>query len=90
MVQVPESSSLLEVGETIFKGVESSCRNGICITCAAKVVEGQDKTLMAVNGLGQPQIDAGFVCACQCYVKGPGVTIQLGQYDECCKFPCYY
>jgi hypothetical protein len=35
-----------------------------------------------VNGLGEPQLDAGFVCTCQCYVTGPGVTVQLGMYDQ--------
>lgn len=38
---------------------------------------------MAVNCLGKPQIDAGFVCTCQCFACGPGVVIKLGQMDEC-------
>jgi hypothetical protein len=40
-------------------------------------------TVMAVNCLGKPQIDAGFVCTCQLYATGPGVSIKLGQMDEC-------
>lgn len=35
-----------------------------------------------MNGLGDPQLEAGFVCTCQCYVTGPGVTVQLGMYDQ--------
>ena len=27
---------------------------------------------------GKPQLEAGFVCTCQCFVTGPGVTIKLG------------
>jgi ferredoxin len=80
---VPESMSLLEFGESVFVGVESSCRNGICTTCAARILEGKESTLLAVHGLGLPQLDAGFVCACQCFVTGPGVSIKLGQYEEC-------
>ena len=38
--------------------------------------------MLAVNGLGQPQLDRGFVCTCQCYATGPGVTVKLGMYDE--------
>jgi hypothetical protein len=38
--------------------------------------------MLAVHGLGEPQIDAGFVCACQTYITGPGVTVLLGQNDE--------
>jgi hypothetical protein len=49
--KVPESMSLLEMGESIFDGVESSCRNGICTTCAARVIEGQDQTKLAVHGI---------------------------------------
>lgn len=80
---VPESMSLLEFGESVFDDVESSCRNGICTTCAARVTTGQENTLLAVNGLGAPQIEAGFVCSCQCFVVGPGVSVTLGQYEQC-------
>lgn len=38
--------------------------------------------LLAVHGLGVPQIEAGYICTCQAYAKGPGITVQLGMYDE--------
>jgi ferredoxin len=81
-VDVQEGLSALEVGEKIFKGVESSCLNGVCTTCAGKVSAGRENVKLAVHGLGKPQIDAGYVCTCQCYVCGPGVTVELGKYDE--------
>lgn len=81
-VKVPEDRSILESGEEIFDGVDSSCRNGVCTTCAGLVVEGRENTVLAVHGLGKPQIDAGFVCTCQCYPTGPGVVVKLGMYDE--------
>lgn len=34
---VSEDTSLLEAGEKIFPNVPSSCRNGVCTTCAAEV-----------------------------------------------------
>ena len=37
IVSVCEDTSLLEMGESIFDGVDSSCRSGICTTCAGKV-----------------------------------------------------
>ena len=124
IVSVPEDSSILEMGETIFDGVDSSCRNGVCTTCAGqvscisiqlksnynnyystsfiKVIEGRDNALLAVHGLGifanslknkaiitvthflgKPQLEAGFVCTCQCYVTGPGVTVKLGKMIGC-------
>ena len=37
IVSVPEDKSMLEMGESIFDGVDSSCRNGVCTTCAGQV-----------------------------------------------------
>ena len=37
IVEVSEGDSILESAEKIFKGVDSSCRNGVCTTCAGKV-----------------------------------------------------
>jgi ferredoxin len=56
VVSVSEGTSFLDVGEKIFNDVPSSCRNGICTTCAGQVVEGRDKVKLAVHGLGAPQI----------------------------------
>lgn len=81
-VEMSESSSALEVGESLWDDVDSSCRNGVCTTCAGRVAEGRENTKLAVHGLGKPQIEQGFVCTCQCYVCGPGVTIQLGMNEE--------
>jgi len=56
VVSVSEGTSFLDTGEKIFNDVPSSCRNGICTTCAGQVVEGRDKVKLAVHGLGAPQI----------------------------------
>lgn len=82
VVLVPEDSCILDSAEKIFDGVDSSCRNGVCTTCAGQVMAGKENTILAVHGLGQPQIDAGYVCTCQCFPTGPGVVIKLGMYDE--------
>ena len=79
---VSEGDSLLESAEKLFDDVPSSCRNGVCTTCASRITDGWDSTKLAVHGLGEPQIEAGFVCACQCFPTGPGVTILLNQNDE--------
>ena len=82
-VEVSEGDSILESAEKVYDYVESSCRNGVCTTCAGQVVEGRENTKIAVHGLGKPQIEAGFVCTCQTIPIGPGVTIKLGMSDEC-------
>jgi hypothetical protein len=38
VMTVAEDMSLLEAGEELFYGVDSSCRNGVCTSCAAKVL----------------------------------------------------
>ena len=82
VVTISEGTSVLECAEKAFgDAVESSCRNGVCTTCAGQVTTDQKNVLQAVNCLGKPQLDAGFVCTCQTYVCGPGVTVKLGQYD---------
>jgi len=37
VIDVPEGTSFLDIGESFFQGVESSCRNGVCTTCAGQV-----------------------------------------------------
>lgn len=82
VVSVSEDCSFLEMGEKIFDGVESSCRNGICTTCAGQVVQGRDNVKLAVHGLGKEQIEQGFLCACQAYCTGPNVVVKLGMNEE--------
>jgi ferredoxin len=37
IVSISEDTSVLQKAEKVFKGVQSSCRNGVCTTCAGKV-----------------------------------------------------
>lgn len=83
IVSIAEDCSVLEMGEKIFDGIDSSCRNGICTTCAGQCVVGRENIKLAVHGLGKEQIDNGFLCTCQTYVVGPGVVVNLGMYDQC-------
>jgi ferredoxin len=82
-VEVSEGDSILESAEKIFDYVESSCRNGVCTTCAGQLRAGKENTKIAVHGLGKPQIEAGFVCTCQTFPTGPGVEVMLGMADQC-------
>ena len=38
--------------------------------------------LMAINGLGVPQQEAGYAMSCQTFPVGPGLQITLGKFDE--------
>ena len=37
VVNVPKDCSMLEAGEKVFDGVNSSCHNGVCTTCSGQV-----------------------------------------------------
>lgn len=37
VISIKEDCSILEAGEKVFEGVTSSCRNGVCTTCAGQV-----------------------------------------------------
>ena len=37
VVKVSEDTSVLEMGEKLWDEIDSSCRNGVCTTCAGKV-----------------------------------------------------
>mmetsp|Transcript_14723 Transcript_14723/g.13332 ORF Transcript_14723/g.13332 Transcript_14723/m.13332 type:complete len:182 (-) Transcript_14723:8-553(-) len=81
-VEISEGTSFLEIGEKIFDDVESSCRNGVCTTCSGQVIAGRENVQLAVHGLGEPQLEKGFVCTCQAFAIGPGVVVKLGMYEE--------
>lgn len=42
VVNVKEDCSILDASEKYFDGVESSCRNGVCSTCAGQVASPPD------------------------------------------------
>lgn len=46
-------------------------------------MKGRENIVTAIQGVGDPQIEAGFTCACQSYPAGPGIVVKLGTYDEC-------
>mmetsp|Transcript_33708 Transcript_33708/g.34337 ORF Transcript_33708/g.34337 Transcript_33708/m.34337 type:complete len:174 (+) Transcript_33708:145-666(+) len=81
-LEVNEDTSLLEAAEKYFSDAPSSCRNGVCTTCSAKILAGRENVKLAVHGFGENIINEGFVCSCQSYAVGPGVTIQLDMYDQ--------
>lgn len=82
IANVPETTSFLEAAEGLFDDAPYSCRNGICTTCAARVLQGNANVLLAVHGVTKTIIDEGYICSCQAFAKGPDIVVQLGAYDE--------
>jgi len=75
----------LEDGESILEGAERigidppfSCHSGVCTTCKAKLISGEVN--MENNfGLGQDEIDDGFVLTCIGFPKEAGTKIDWDQ-----------
>eukprot|EP00639_Heterosigma_akashiwo_P000626 CAMPEP_0194585408 /NCGR_PEP_ID=MMETSP0292-20121207/17743_1 /TAXON_ID=39354 /ORGANISM="Heterosigma akashiwo, Strain CCMP2393" /LENGTH=138 /DNA_ID=CAMNT_0039440867 /DNA_START=138 /DNA_END=554 /DNA_ORIENTATION=- len=83
MVTVSEADCVLEAAEKVFDDPPFSCRNGVCTTCSCRIVEGKEgeNYKLAVHGLGETALSQGFTMSCQTHVTGPGVKIELNQYD---------
>lgn len=47
VITVAEDCSILDAGDANFEGVECSCRNGVCTTCAGQVGKGKEIQLIS-------------------------------------------
>jgi ring-1,2-phenylacetyl-CoA epoxidase subunit PaaE len=70
--------TVLEAGEAAGLELPFSCRDGICATCRAKVIDGA-VTMTRNQGLEQWELDAGFVLCCQARPTTPRLHLS---YDE--------
>jgi ring-1,2-phenylacetyl-CoA epoxidase subunit PaaE len=73
-VPMAAGETVLEAGLRAGLDLPWSCRNGMCCTCRAKVVQGE--VAMDVNYSLQPwEIEAGFVLTCQSRPSGDRVAV---------------
>ena len=70
--------TVLEAGEAAGLELPFSCRDGICATCRAKIIDGA-VTMTRNQGLEQWELDAGFVLCCQSRPTTPRLHLS---YDE--------
>lgn len=77
-VKTEDYETILEAGERIGIDPPFSCQSGVCTTCRAKVIAGEVE--MENNfGLGQDEIDEGYILTCISKPKGDGVVVS---WDE--------
>lgn len=79
-VPIAEDQTFLEGMEEFGLTVPNSCRAGVCITCAAKVLEGE-------VDLGQACIsddlkDDGYVLTCSGFPIMEGTRLELHHFDD--------
>ncbi len=77
-VTMESYETILEAGERIGIDPPFSCQSGVCTTCRAKVLSGEAE--MENNfGLGQDEVDEGYILTCISKPKSPGLVIS---WDE--------
>ena len=88
---VREDQTILEAFESLGEALPAGCRYGACITCAAKLIEGQvDQS--GGKALTQAQKDQGFVLLCVARPRSDckllvGVESQVGLYKNPFQHP---
>jgi ring-1,2-phenylacetyl-CoA epoxidase subunit PaaE len=75
-VEVPDGITVLDALLRIRPDAPYACRGGVCGTCRARLLEGTAE--MPVNyALEPPEVDAGYVLACQSRPTSPRVTLDF-------------
>lgn len=78
-LEVPENQTILEAVEQIGIRLPVGCRYGACVTCAARLIQGEvDQSQQRC--LESAQLAAGFVLLCIAY---PRADCQLEVGREC-------
>jgi ring-1,2-phenylacetyl-CoA epoxidase subunit PaaE len=74
----PGSEPILDAALRLRGDAPYACKNGVCGTCRAKLVDG--KVEMAQNfALERDEVDRGYVLACQSYPTSDQVTLDFDQ-----------
>lgn len=75
--EVPEGQSILEAAEAAGVALSAGCRDGHCISCAARLEEGEVDQEGAV-ALGAEEREEGFVLLCVARPRSD-CTIRVGR-----------
>jgi ferredoxin len=80
VLTVPETMSVLQAAEEAGLLPGSDCRRGNCLSCAARVVDGEPYTLRVEENtaLCTECHTEGIVLLCSAFPCGPGLELALG------------
>lgn len=72
------SETIIDALITVDENIPYSCKNGICGSCIAKVVEGEVNFVPpALNILDEDKIEKGYVLTCCSYPKSSKITLDF-------------
>ncbi|PXF48677.1 Ferredoxin-2 [Gracilariopsis chorda] len=80
IIPIDEELTLLEGIEEYGKEVLYSCRAGVCITCAAKLLSGEVDPGFA--SITDELKDEGYVLACSAYPRSEGIKLEMNHFDD--------
>lgn len=72
----PDGERILDAALRVRGEAPYACRDGVCGTCRARVVEGA-VAMDRNHALEREEVDAGFVLACQSHPTSPTVTLDF-------------
>lgn len=80
LIPIDEDTTLLEGIEAVGLEVLHSCRAGVCITCAAKVMSGEvDFGFASITDELKEQ---GYVLTCSGFPRSEGIKLEMNHFDD--------
>nr|AAP80708.1 ferredoxin [Griffithsia japonica] len=79
-IPVKEDCTLLEGIEEFGLEVLHSCRAGVCVTCAAKILAGEIDPGFA--SITDDLKEEGYVLTCSAYPRSDGIKLEMNHFDD--------
>lgn len=80
MIPIDEDLTLLEGIEEYGLEVLYSCRAGVCMTCAAKILEGDVD--LGTASITDDLKDQGYVLTCSGFPRSEGIRLEMNHFDD--------
>lgn len=80
IIPVDEDMTLLEGIEEQGHDVLYSCRAGVCITCAAKVLAGTVD--FGAASITDELKEQGYVLTCSAFPRSEGIKLEMNHFDD--------
>lgn len=75
-----DDQTFLDAIEEYGLVVPYSCRAGVCMTCAAKIVRG--KVDLGEAALGEDGKNEGFVLCCSGFPRSDDIYLEMNKFDD--------
>mmetsp|Transcript_2928 Transcript_2928/g.4195 ORF Transcript_2928/g.4195 Transcript_2928/m.4195 type:complete len:158 (-) Transcript_2928:258-731(-) len=79
-IPVRSDETFLEAIENFGLAVDSSCRAGVCMTCAAKIQAG--KVDVGEAALAEEVKESGYVLTCSAFPRSDGIKLKMQEFDD--------